>query len=83
MNHLIKFYSYNEPIASYVDHIFIALCEGDSGAPLWLKEGKIVVAVHQGTGKPSGRYDFPCGYGEDVATRTTYPEVLKFLKLFQ
>ena len=58
----------------------IALCVGDSGAPLWLKESKVVVAVYKGEGFDDTRKDFPCGYGESIATRTTHPEVLEFIK---
>ena len=53
--------------------VYIALCDGDSGGPVWLTDDNVIVAVNGGVRKVKDGKDFEpiCTSNSNFATKIT------------
>ena len=61
-------------IESNVTIIPLEGCKGDSGAPLWIEDKKMIAAVY------FGRTGLACGTGWNLATKLTHPKILSWIR---
>ena len=75
---LLYIYRYRYIIESSIIVTHLEVCKGDSGAPLWIEEKKIIAAIL--VKRDSGQRSLGCGAGWAQAAKLTHPRILSWIK---